>query len=460
MSAQTKQLRPAHHLLLVIFALLAPFVATLFAPAPAQAAEPVVRVRGEDRVATSAAVARAGWSSAPHALVATARNYPDAIAAAAYASTVDAPVLLTEPEALSPDVAQVLKDLGARRVTILGGVGAVSANVEAQLRQQGLVVTRISGTSRFDTAADLAREVATSQDVNIVALALGDRHDGQDAWPDALAAASLAGLEVPVPTVLTGRTSLPAATKKVLAELKPSKVLVLGGEATIPQAILDELARLGHRTERVEGPNRYATSVAVAREAMDGTASHGELDPTRLVAVSGVGFADALGAGALAARRGAPLLLVPAGRLADSVDAFIRDSETEFTGATIVGGTGAVTDFVMQELTAAINGDPRPAPPAPACPPNSSPDCKYTYRHSIKTWEDLAQCESHQNWQANTGNGYYGGLQFHPDTWRGVGGDGLPHQNSKWEQIHRGEILQQRSGWGQWPHCSRKLGLR
>ncbi len=75
-------------------------------------------------------------------------------------------------------------------------------------------------------------------------------------------------------------------------------------------------------------------------------------------------------------------------------------------------------------------------------------------------WDRLAQCESSGNWQANTGNGYYGGLQFLPATWRSVGGSGLPHQASKAEQIHRAQILQQRSGWGQWPACSRRLGLR
>ncbi len=74
-------------------------------------------------------------------------------------------------------------------------------------------------------------------------------------------------------------------------------------------------------------------------------------------------------------------------------------------------------------------------------------------------WDRLAQCESGGNWAINTGNGYYGGLQFLPATWRGVGGTGLPHQNSREEQIKRAEILLARSGWGQWPACAKKLGL-
>lgn len=76
-----------------------------------------------------------------------------------------------------------------------------------------------------------------------------------------------------------------------------------------------------------------------------------------------------------------------------------------------------------------------------------------------RVWDRLAACESNGNWQIATGNGYYGGLQFHPDTWRRVGGTGLPHEHSREEQIRRGKILQQRSGWGQWPSCARRLGL-
>ncbi|CAM3503617.1 transglycosylase family protein [Nocardioides dubius] len=82
------------------------------------------------------------------------------------------------------------------------------------------------------------------------------------------------------------------------------------------------------------------------------------------------------------------------------------------------------------------------------------------YAPGNSVWDRLAQCESGGNWATNTGNGYYGGLQFSASTWRAVGGTGLPHQHSREEQIKRGQILQQRAGWGQWPHCSAKLGLR
>lgn len=74
-------------------------------------------------------------------------------------------------------------------------------------------------------------------------------------------------------------------------------------------------------------------------------------------------------------------------------------------------------------------------------------------------WDELAACESGGNWAINTGNGFYGGLQFTLSTWQSLGGSGLPSDASREEQIARAEALQARSGWGQWPACSAKLGL-
>lgn len=75
-------------------------------------------------------------------------------------------------------------------------------------------------------------------------------------------------------------------------------------------------------------------------------------------------------------------------------------------------------------------------------------------------WDRLAECESGGDWGIATGNGYSGGLQFSPQSWRSVGGAGSPHQASRSEQITRGKILQGQQGWGAWPSCSRQLGLR
>ncbi|GEM_PF-4213686 len=89
----------------------------------------------------------------------------------------------------------------------------------------------------------------------------------------------------------------------------------------------------------------------------------------------------------------------------------------------------------------------------------------WTPRHGWDVWESLAACESDvdgtgPDWSINTGNGFYGGLQFALSSWRAVGGEGYPHHASREEQIYRGERLQAVQGWGAWPACSSKIGLR
>jgi hypothetical protein len=81
---------------------------------------------------------------------------------------------------------------------------------------------------------------------------------------------------------------------------------------------------------------------------------------------------------------------------------------------------------------------------------------------SDATWDRLAQCESGGRWDINTGNGYYGGLQFSSSTWRAFGGGEFAasaHQASRAEQIVVAERTLAEQGWGAWPACSRKLGL-
>ena len=67
--------------------------------------------------------------------------------------------------------------------------------------------------------------------------------------------------------------------------------------------------------------------------------------------------------------------------------------------------------------------------------------------------ERIAYCESRGRWWINTGNGYYGGLQFDLSTWRTVGGRGFPHQNSELEQKYRAVKLIWLQGYSPWPHC-------
>lgn len=99
----------------------------------------------------------------------------------------------------------------------------------------------------------------------------------------------------------------------------------------------------------------------------------------------------------------------------------------------------------------------------PQAEPAPQPKVEAAARTAIRpapVWDRLADCESGGNWQANTGNGYFGGLQFTLSSWRWVGGTGYPHHASRGEQIRRAERLLERQGWSAWPSCSRKVGLR
>ena len=84
------------------------------------------------------------------------------------------------------------------------------------------------------------------------------------------------------------------------------------------------------------------------------------------------------------------------------------------------------------------------------------------YAPGNSVWDQIAQCESGGNWAINTGNGYYGGLQFSAGTWTAYGGGAYaPTANlaSREEQIAIAEKVQAAQGWGAWPACTAALGL-
>jgi Transglycosylase-like domain len=106
-----------------------------------------------------------------------------------------------------------------------------------------------------------------------------------------------------------------------------------------------------------------------------------------------------------------------------------------------------------------------PPPPTTEAPPSTEappPDSGGGLGdpNSYATWDALAQCESGGNWQINTGNGYYGGLQFSLSTWQALGGTGYPNDASRETQIAMGQRLYATSGWAAWPACTAELGWR
>jgi hypothetical protein len=104
---------------------------------------------------------------------------------------------------------------------------------------------------------------------------------------------------------------------------------------------------------------------------------------------------------------------------------------------------------------------PPPPPPAPAR--RVVEVAATTSSAGDSVWDSLAQCEAGGNWATNTGNGYSGGLQFAHSTWRSFGGGEfapMAYQASREQQIVVAERVRASQGWGAWPACTRKLGLR
>jgi resuscitation-promoting factor RpfB len=130
-----------------------------------------------------------------------------------------------------------------------------------------------------------------------------------------------------------------------------------------------------------------------------------------------------------------------------------------------IRGTNGKLDtkrVVQRVVTAApvsrieIHGTHVTPPPPPPAPPAA------TYASTGSVWDAIAACESGGNWSINTGNGYYGGLQFSSSTWLAYGGGAYaPTANlaSRDQQIAVAERVQAAQGWGAWPVCSVQAGV-
>lgn len=127
------------------------------------------------------------------------------------------------------------------------------------------------------------------------------------------------------------------------------------------------------------------------------------------------------------------------------------------------------TSGSVEQLSSAAPAAPPVAPmeatlvvvPRPAAAPAVAAPRAVTYSGG-SVWDDLAKCESGGNWAINTGNGYYGGLQFSHGTWHGYGGGEFaeyPHEATREEQIVVAERLRAARGYAPWPACRAKLGL-
>jgi lactocepin len=257
-----------------------------------------------------------------------------------------------------------LRRSGARSVLLLGGTGAVSADVERQLAatpsydcagQPGapLRVERVSGTNRYDTA----RRVAQHAGADAVGEVGGHRTAvlaSGTGFADALAAGPLsyAGADGSVPTLLTAAGALSPETRSALTALRVQQVVIAGGTAAVGAAVEAELRTLGLQVHRLAGPDRSATAVAIARYAVDALGFAGD----QVVLARGDGFADALAGASWAGAQRAPVLLTAgASSLGSATVAHLDASDGRITTVTVLGGESAIGSGSLKQALALLS---------------------------------------------------------------------------------------------------------
>ena len=299
-----------------------------------------VRRAGADRYATAAAVAADAFpGTVPVAYAASGGGFPDALAAAAAAVNVKAPVLLVTASTVPPATLAQLKRLQPDRIVLAGGPSVVSDAVLAQLAALAPGgATRLAGADRYGTAAAISKaSYPSGAPVAYITSGAG--------FADALSAAPAAARDGG-PVLLTRWDILPAATRAELVRLAPSRVVIVGGNAAVAPAIAEAIKRAipGASISRLAGTDRYGTSAAVA-----GTFAPGV--PMIYVA-SGTGFADALAAAAAAGAHRSPVLITMPTILPSVIRAqIVRLNPTR---AVIAGGSSAVSDAVLAAIRLAV----------------------------------------------------------------------------------------------------------
>jgi len=307
----------------------------------------VTRLAGADRVATAVAASAHGWDQADTVVLASAAGFADALAAGALAADRGGPLLLTWPAVLPSVVADELARLGPDEVVVVGGAGAIEpATAEAAADAAGADLERVAGATRWATAAAVAGEVGPSGGEVVLA-------SGTD-FADALAAGGLDGGHGPSPVLLTPSDALPAATKRALAALEADRVTVIGGKAAVSAGVAATAGDHARRVQRLAGPTRFDTSVAVLAEAR--SRAGGDL---AVVVANGSGYADALAAGALAAALDGQVALSAPNRLPGVLDRWLR-AHRGAAAERLLGGRAALSPRVRIELAAIADGAPRP----------------------------------------------------------------------------------------------------
>ncbi|HUH08311.1 MAG TPA: cell wall-binding repeat-containing protein [Egibacteraceae bacterium] len=327
------------------------------------------RLAGQNRIETAAAVSQNSFpdpAEVDTVVLATAAGYPDALAGAALAGLLGAPVLLTGSASLDSVTATEIQRLSPGRALLLGGEAALSIQIEQDLDALGIAsVERLGGATRFGTAAAVAEQVAEAGvDPLHVYITEGSHPDESRGWPDAVAVSGLSALKRR-PILLVEADRLPSETAAALEDLDVSQATIVGGTAAVSSAVELAIAAAGVNVDRLPGDTRYETSFRTAVASIGAGA-----EPAELWLATGTNWPDALSAGPAAAAAGGVLLLVSGTDLAASplVEQWLSDHRP--TQITLLGGTAAISAEVENALSALL---PDPPTGGPAPPPTPMP---------------------------------------------------------------------------------------
>lgn len=251
-------------------ALAAAVVTLLAMTVPAFAQEPVTRLDGETPTAAAIAWSQASFAdgSAPDVIIARDDDFADSLASGAVQGLLEAPLLLTDTDALSPDTAAEIARLGADNAIVLGLEAAVSPTVVTELEALGLTTERIGGPTRIETTVNVVNRFYPNATSVLLARAFGTATDPTQAFADTLAAGPYAAA-TNTPTLLSSTDGLDGATAAALSALPVQSVTVVGGTDALSQGVADAAATAiddgndatDESVDRIDGANRFATAV-------------------------------------------------------------------------------------------------------------------------------------------------------------------------------------------------------
>ncbi|MDZ4178838.1 MAG: cell wall-binding repeat-containing protein [Coriobacteriia bacterium] len=307
------------------------------------------RIYGPGRYETAVAISARTFAggTVPTAVLATGRQFADALSASGLAGAYRSPLLLTSGLSLESCVLNELARLGATRVVIVGGTSAVSAAVESTLRTRGYTVERVQGADRYATAAAVARKTAQVAGPSFRGEAFIARGD---AFADALAASPLAYSRV-APVLLVRPGDIPQTTASAMRDIGISSAVIVGGTGAVSSQVEKAIVSSGVTVTRRSGNNRYATARSVVQYAIARSWTSAEL-----IGVStGENFPDALGGGAAAGAKGGAIMLTRSTLLSPETRSTLLDCTADLSRIEVYGGPTAVCDTVYDSIRSIWN---------------------------------------------------------------------------------------------------------